>query len=160
MPIIRCFICFFFLFFFHNYYSYIKFRSWDWKPVTHKLRASKFLLDCTLNYYNFLSLCDLQIRWRRANRISVSLFFLIPRGQYSVSVQTRAAWSSAEMYGWSASTNNPTEFSVCCLLELFDTDVKSVNHTRACAHIVTVYFSSVAVRCRIAVLLEFWKATQ
>ncbi len=40
--------------------------------------------------------------------------------------------------------HKPTEFSVCCLLELFDIDVKSVNHTNACAHIVS--FSSVAVK--------------
>jgi len=28
-------------------------------PQGHKLRTYKFLLDCTLNYYHFLSLCDL-----------------------------------------------------------------------------------------------------
>ncbi len=85
-----------FIIFFHNYISYIKFQSWDWKPVTHKLRTYKFLLDCTLNYYNFLSLCD---GGGGKETEYLYLSFFIPCGQHSVSVQTKAACSYWEMYG-------------------------------------------------------------
>jgi len=54
-----------------------------------------------------------------------------------------AAWISSERYGWSFSSNNSTAFSKCFLLDLLDSDVKSLYHTHAC------YFSSIAVRCGI-----------
>lgn len=124
--IIRSFICFFIII------THISNFGHGTENLLHTNCAhiNFFLIALLIIIIFFLSVIS-SWRWRKGNRISVSLF-VFPVG----------STESLERCMDEVLPHKTTEFSVCCLLELFDTDVKSVNHTHACAHIVTVFICS------------------